>query len=111
MNRQFTDLLAFLERETSSRCRELAEASWHENCYPKLVAEENYCSDRGRECISEEQMKKIETKTLWMIVLILIVLWLLGVVTNYTLGGLVHILLVAALAALIVRLLQRRNIL
>ncbi len=105
------DPLAFLERETSSRCRELAETFWHENCYPKLVADENSRPDCGREGISEEQMKKIKTKTLWAIVLILIVLWFLGIVTDYTLGGLIHILLVAALAALIVRLLQRRNIL
>lgn len=46
---------------------------------------------------------------LWTIFVILIVLWLLGVVTSYTMGGFVHILLVLAVIVLVVRLLQGRN--
>ena len=41
---------------------------------------------------------------LWTIVVILLVLWLLGMVTSYTLGGFVHILLVVALIVLLIRL-------
>ena len=46
---------------------------------------------------------------LWTIVLILAVLWLLGVMTSYTAGGLIHILLVVALIVVIVRFFQGRR--
>jgi uncharacterized protein DUF5670 len=46
---------------------------------------------------------------LWTIVIVLLVLWLLGLVTSYTAGGLIHILLAAALIVLVVRLLQGRR--
>jgi hypothetical protein len=46
---------------------------------------------------------------LWSLVFILIVLWLLGVITSYTAGGLIHILLVVALIAIVLRLLQGRR--
>lgn len=40
---------------------------------------------------------------------ILLVLWLLGLVTSYTLGGFIHILLVIAIIMIIIRLIQGRN--
>lgn len=43
------------------------------------------------------------------IAIILIVLWLLGLVSSYTLGGYIHILLVIAVIAVIVRLIQGRD--
>jgi hypothetical protein len=43
---------------------------------------------------------------LWSLVFILVVLWLLGVITSYTAGGLIHILLVVAVVVLVIRLLQ-----
>jgi len=46
---------------------------------------------------------------LWTIVFVLLVLWLLGVVSSYTVGGLVHILLVVALVVIVIRLLQGRK--
>lgn len=46
---------------------------------------------------------------LWTISVILIVLWLLGMVTSYTLGGLIHILLVIAIVMVLVRIIQGRN--
>jgi hypothetical protein len=46
---------------------------------------------------------------IWTIVVILLVLWALGLVTSYTLGGLVHILLVVALIVVIVNFLQGRK--
>ncbi len=42
---------------------------------------------------------------LWTVFIVLLVLWLVGVVSNYTLGGFVNILLVLAVAALLVQLL------
>ena len=46
---------------------------------------------------------------LWTIAIVLLVLWLLGLVTSYTAGGLIHILLAVALIVLIVRLFQGRR--
>lgn len=48
---------------------------------------------------------------LWTIILILIVLWLLGMVTSYTMGGLIHILLVIAIIVVLVRVIQGRKVL
>ena len=46
---------------------------------------------------------------LWTIAMILIVLWLLGFVTSFTMGGLIHILLVIAIVMVLVRVIQGRN--
>jgi asparagine N-glycosylation enzyme membrane subunit Stt3 len=46
---------------------------------------------------------------LWTIAVILLVLWLLGMVSSYTLGGFIHILLVLAIIAVLVRIIQGRN--
>ena len=43
------------------------------------------------------------------IAVILIVLWLLGLVSSYTMGGVIHILLVAAIVVILVRVLQGRR--
>jgi hypothetical protein len=48
---------------------------------------------------------------LWTICMILIVLWLLGVVTSYTMGGLIHILLVIAIIVVLLRVIQGRKVL
>jgi len=45
---------------------------------------------------------------LWTIFVIVLVLWLLGLVTAYTLGGFIHLLLVIAVVVLVVRLLPGR---
>ena len=47
---------------------------------------------------------------LMTIFLILLVLWLLGFVTSYTLGGFLHILLVIAIAVLLIRVIQGRPV-
>ncbi len=46
---------------------------------------------------------------LWTIAIILLVLWLLGMVSSYTIGGFIHILLILAIVAVLVRLIQGRN--
>ncbi len=48
---------------------------------------------------------------LWTLCLVLIVLWLLGIVTSYTMGGLIHILLVIAIIVVLVRIIQGRKVL
>jgi hypothetical protein len=46
---------------------------------------------------------------LWTIFVILLVLWLLGVVSSYTVGGFIHILLVLALVVLLINIIQGRR--
>jgi hypothetical protein len=46
---------------------------------------------------------------LWTIFVILLVLWLLGLVSSYTLGGFIHILLVVAIAVLLIQLITGRR--
>jgi hypothetical protein len=43
------------------------------------------------------------------LLIVLLVLWVLGMVTSYTLGGLVHILLVVAIIVVLLRVIQGRN--
>jgi hypothetical protein len=50
-----------------------------------------------------------DNRMLWTIFVILLILWLLGIVSSYTLGGYIHILLVIALVILVIRLIQGRS--
>ena len=52
-----------------------------------------------------------EDGMLWTICMILIVLWLFGMVTSYTMGGLIHILLVIAVVVMLIRIIQGRKVL
>jgi uncharacterized membrane protein YtjA (UPF0391 family) len=47
---------------------------------------------------------------LWTLFVVLLVLWALGMVTSYTAGGLIHILLVLGLVVLVIRLIQGRRV-
>jgi hypothetical protein len=47
---------------------------------------------------------------LWTIAVVLLVLWLLGMVTSYTMSGFIHILLVLAIVAVLIRLIQGRSV-
>lgn len=46
---------------------------------------------------------------LWTIFVVLLLLWMLGMVTAHTLGGFIHILLLAAIAAVLIRVIQGRQ--
>ena len=46
---------------------------------------------------------------LWTIFVLLLVLWLLGLVSSYTFGGFIHLLLVMAIAVVLIRVIQGRN--
>jgi asparagine N-glycosylation enzyme membrane subunit Stt3 len=48
---------------------------------------------------------------LWTVFVILLILWLLGMVSSYTLGGFIHILLVLAVVALLINVIQGRRVL
>jgi uncharacterized membrane protein YtjA (UPF0391 family) len=56
---------------------------------------------------TDEQKEK--AKMLWTIMVVLLVLWLLGVVSSYTVGGFIHILLVVALVILVINLVSGRR--
>jgi len=47
---------------------------------------------------------------LWTIALVLLVLWALGLVSSFTMGGFVHLLLVAAIVVVLVRVIQGRTV-
>jgi Family of unknown function (DUF5670) len=47
---------------------------------------------------------------LWTIAAVLIILWLLGLVSSYTMGGFIHILLVIAIVVVLIRIIQGRKI-
>jgi hypothetical protein len=46
---------------------------------------------------------------LWTVAVILVVLWLLGLVSSYTLGGFIHVLLVVAVIVIVVQIIQGRR--
>lgn len=47
---------------------------------------------------------------LWTIAVILMVLWLLGIVSSYTIGGFIHILLVIAIVVVLLRIIQGKRL-
>ena len=46
---------------------------------------------------------------LWTIFIVLLILWLLGMISSYTLGGFIHLLLVIALVVILIRIIQGRR--
>jgi hypothetical protein len=68
-----------------------------------LATELPHWSVRGSSCAQGEKLM------LYTIAVIMIILWLLGLVTSYTMGGLIHILLVVALISILVRVVQGRR--
>lgn len=46
---------------------------------------------------------------LWTIAVVLLILWLLGLVSSYTMGGFIHILLVIAIVVVLIRIIQGRK--
>ena len=59
--------------------------------------------------LANEERTKEEKLMLWTIFVILLILWLLGLVSGYTISGFIHILLVIALVVLIINLIQGRR--
>ena len=56
-----------------------------------------------------EKEKELAMDLLWTLAVILLILWLLGLVTAYTLGGFIHILLVVAIIVILIRVIQGRR--
>ena len=47
---------------------------------------------------------------LWTVAVVLLVLWLLGLVSSYTMGGFIHVLLVVAIVVVLINIIQRKKI-
>jgi hypothetical protein len=50
-----------------------------------------------------------EDNMLWTIAVVMLILWLLGLVSSYTMGGFIHILLVIAIVVVLIRVIQGRK--
>jgi len=69
----------------------------------------NLASPLGARLVFWRLTERQEVAMLWTIFVILLVLWLLGVVTSYTLGGFIHVLLVIAVIMAVMQLIQGRK--
>lgn len=58
----------------------------------------------------KDNLRRQELNLLWTIAVVLVILWLLGLVTSYTLGGFIHILLVLAIVVILIRVIQGRRV-
>jgi hypothetical protein len=79
---------------------------------PNAFSAGKYFSENKRNCPAQHEAKGNLTWRLfmlWTIFVILLVLWLLGLVSSYTLGGFIHILLVLAIIVLIINLVSGRR--
>lgn len=47
---------------------------------------------------------------LWIVAIVLLILWALGLITSYTIGGFIHVLLVLAIITVLIRIIQGRRI-
>jgi Flp pilus assembly protein TadB len=68
--------------------------AWHGRCD---------CPAERRQSVAGE-----EIEMLWTIFVVLLVLWALGMVSSYTMGGFIHLLLVLAIAIVLIRVIQGR---
>ena len=59
--------------------------------------------------VKKDRTEEGNMDLLWTLAVILLVLWLLGLVTSYTLGGFIHVLLVVALIVVLIRVIQGRR--
>jgi tryptophan-rich sensory protein len=62
-----------------------------------------------RHCVEHQTKRERILAMLYIIAVILVVLWLLGLVSSYTMGGFIHILLVIAIVVVLVRIIQGRK--
>ena len=60
--------------------------------------------------VRTDAVAALEVNMLWTIAIVLLILWALGLVTSFTLGGFIHILIVAAVVLVLIRLIQGRRV-
>ena len=73
-----------------------------------IVADQNVAGRPQKKQYLRVQLKIQEPVMLYTIAVVLIILWLLGLVTSYTLGGFIHILLVIAIVMILLRVISGR---
>jgi len=70
------------------------------------------CSRQASCCLAKKRLHhKGRKKMLLTIGIIMIVLWLLGLITTYTIGGFIHILLVVAVIMILIRIIRGKKVL
>jgi hypothetical protein len=62
-----------------------------------------------RRAMGPQRFEGMESDMLWTIFVILVVMWLLGMVSSYTMGGFIHLLLVLAIAVVLINIIQGRR--
>jgi hypothetical protein len=75
----------------------------------ELVAPSGCCLKSGIDARRSESRLEMERTMLNLILVLLVLMWLAGMVTSYTLGGFLHLLLLLAVAVFLIRLIQGRN--
>jgi hypothetical protein len=86
-----------------------AAVAWHDTCSATQLrsawsAVPSRCCSLARQSSTDVRMTM-----LWTLFVVLLLLWLLGVVSSYTLGGFIHLLLVLAVVAVLVQLISGRR--
>jgi hypothetical protein len=96
VERSTSNALWFQASDTPNLSRAFCFAAWVRQDQTRAVAKADG---------SEEKSMDL----LWTLAVILLILWLLGLVTSYTLGGFIHILLVVAIIVVLIRVIQGRR--
>jgi hypothetical protein len=92
----------------TQKCRELSATNIQQLTIRPNLAETS-CTQILGETVVLRLCQQGKREMLWTLFVVLLVLWLLGVVSSYTLGGFIHILLVLAVIALVFQLLSGRR--
>ena len=93
-------------KQGSHRCSRLSAASVKLARCGLHLSQAVLIAEEGHYQLVEESSSSM----IWTIAVILLVLWLLGFITKYTLGGWIHILLVIAIVVVIINLIQGRRV-
>jgi hypothetical protein len=87
-----------------------AARPWHGTTRaPSRGADRHWSADPSRWSSWRVNSTDVSMTMLWTLFVVLLVLWLLGVVSSYTLGGFIHLLLVLAIVAVLVQLISGRR--
>jgi hypothetical protein len=97
--------------ETGSESGSAARSSAAASTIARFAAEIFNSTSARSVCDTKESkdLNRKEFAMLWTIFVILLVLWLLGLVSSYTMGGFIHLLLVIAVVVLIIQLISGRR--
>ena len=97
-----------IAKKTGAWLESAPSVAWHDTCSMA------HCGPDGRRFRTRQtaciwSSTDVRMNMLWTLFMVLLVLWLLGVITSYTLGGFIHLLLVLAVVAVLVQLITGRR--